>query len=534
MSYNVYLVEDEYMLREYVKSNAIWKNGPYVLCGDASNGEDAWQDIQNTPVDILVTDIKMPFMDGLELSRIVRENRPEIKIIILSGYDDFSYAKQALALGVTDYLLKPLKPDDLLKTLARTAELIDKEQQQKCSLQALQELANESLEINCHKFLAQLCSGLLPEQRIAPELERLHLQMDAAYYTCCILILHELGRTEMDDETYLNFLDCSQEIRTFSETHPDCLWYTNEVNQFCLIVSDDSKETLQEKARAYLEAIQKSLSGSYGLSHMTGVIGTPGESVSGLYDSMLSSQIAFSLLHTSESESAIFMAEDCGQALSSMQYTASEKQLFRSLLVSGNLNDVPTVVAALVQKLEITQMSHLYLTYICMDILSSVSDFIKELGGKNGLTQEIGVPNIVQMFSYGQDLSKFQTALTNLATQAILLRDQSKGSRNGDIIQRAKDFILQNYTNPGLDLGVVAKHVNINSSYLSTLFRQETGQCFIEFLTLLRINRAKELLRTTQMRTSDIAFEVGYADQNYFSKLFKKCTGMSAREFRQN
>ena len=534
MSYNVYLVEDEYMLREYVKSNAIWKNGPYVLCGDASNGEDAWQDIQNAPVDILVTDIKMPFMDGLELSRLVRENRPEIKIIILSGYDDFSYAKQALALGVTDYLLKPLKPDDLLKTLARTAELIDKEQQQKRSLQTLQELANESLEMSRHKFLAQLCSGLLSEQRIVPELDRLHLQMDAAYYTGCILILHELGRAEMDDETYLTFLDCSQEIRAFSEAHPDCLWYTDEVNQFCLIVSGDSKETLQEKARTYLEAIQKALSASYGLSRMTGVIGTPVESVSGLYASMLSSQIAFSLLHTPESESAIFLAEDCGHALSSMQYTASEKQLFRSLLVSGSLNDVPAVAAALVQKLENAQMSHLYLIYICMDILSSVSDFIKELGGKNDLTQEIDVPNIVQMFSYGQDLSKFQTALTNLATQAILLRDQSKGGKNGDIIQRAKDFILQNYTSPGLDLGVVAKHININPSYLSTLFRQETGQCFIEFLTLLRINRAKELLRTTQMRTSDIAFEVGYTDQNYFSKLFKNSTGMSTREFRQS
>ena len=122
MSYNVYLVEDEYMLREYVKASAIWKNGPYVLCGDASNGEDAWEDIQTLPVDILLTDIKMPFMDGLELSRLVRKNRPEIKVIILSGYDDFSYAKQALALGVTDYLLKPLKPEELFCALDGVAE----------------------------------------------------------------------------------------------------------------------------------------------------------------------------------------------------------------------------------------------------------------------------------------------------------------------------------------------------------------------------------------------------------------------------
>lgn len=202
MNYNVYLVEDEYMLREYVKASTIWKNGPYVLCGDASNGEDAWEDIQALSVDILLTDIKMPFMDGLELSRLIRKNRPEIRVIILSGYDDFSYAKQALALGVTDYLLKPLKPEDLLNTLQRTAQMIDAERRQIQSMRTLQEIANESLELNCHKFFAQLCRGFLSEQRISSELQRLHLRMDAACYSGCILALHELGKAETDDEAY--------------------------------------------------------------------------------------------------------------------------------------------------------------------------------------------------------------------------------------------------------------------------------------------------------------------------------------------
>lgn len=534
MSYNVYLVEDEYMLREYVKSSAIWKTGPYVLCGDASNGEDAWEEIQALPVDILLTDIKMPFMDGLELSRLVRKNRPEIMVIILSGYDDFSYAKQALALGATDYLLKPLKPEDLLSALERTAQLIDKERQQIQSMQTLQEIANESLELSCHKFLAQLCRGFLSEQRISSEMQRLHLQMDAAFYTGCTLALHELGKAETDDEAYLAFLDCSQTIRSFSESHPDCFWYTDESGEFCFIILDDTKDGVVEKARSYLDTIQKSLSAALGLTRMTAVIGTPADTIGNLYDSMLSAKVAYSLLHIPEAEQSIFLAEDCGRALPSMQYTTAEKQLFRSLLVSGSLNDIPTVVETLVQKLEATQMSHLYLTYICLDLLTSVSDFIKELGGKNDLIQGIDVPSIAQMFSYDQDLTKFRAALTNLATQAISLRDQNKGGKNDCIIQQAKDFMLQNFTDPELDLSVVAKHVNINPSYLSTLFRQETGQCFIEFLTLLRINRAKELLRTTQLRTSDIAFEVGYADQNYFSKLFKKCTGMSTREFRQS
>ena len=325
MSYNVYLVEDEYMLREYVKASAIWKNGPYTLCGDASNGEDAWDEIQTMSVNILLTDIKMPFMDGLELSRLVRKNRPEIKVIILSGYDDFSYAKQALAIGVTDYLLKPLKPEDLLNTLQRTAQMIDEERRQIQSMRTLQEIANESLELSCHKFFAQLCRGFLSEQRISSELQRLHLWMDAACYSGCILALHELGKTETNDEAYLAFLDCSQIIRTFSELHPDCFWYFDEGGEFCFIVLGDTKDNVIEKARSYLGGIQASLSIELGLTRMTAVIGTPVDAISDLYVSMLSAKVAYSLLHISQPEQHILLAEDCGRTLPSMQYTNAEK-----------------------------------------------------------------------------------------------------------------------------------------------------------------------------------------------------------------
>ena len=94
-------------------------------------------------------------------------------------------------------------------------------------------------------------------------------------------------------------------------------------------------------------------------------------------------------------------------------------------------------------------------------------------------------------------------------------------------------YIQQHYNDPELDLSAVSQQINMNATYFSALFKRETGQCFIEYLTFLRMTRAKELLKATQKRTSDIAFEVGYNDQNYFSKLFKKYTGTSAREFRQ-
>lgn len=533
MGYNVYLVEDEYMLREYVKSNAIWKDGPYTLCGDASNGEDAWEDIQATNVDILVTDIKMPFMDGLELSRLVRANRPEIKIIILSGYDDFAYAKQALSLGATEYLLKPLKPDDLRKTLDRAARMIDEERRQQQSISELQKMADESLELNRHRFLSQLCSGFFPQRVIDSKAQLLQLRLAAGAYTGCVMAVHFPGDSENDEESYLTFLDCSQTFRDFSANREDIFWFSDGIDQFRFIFLGESESGVSDKAVQCMRRLVILLTEKCGLSRITAAVGNPCGHIGDLYSSMLSANVTLELLPQT-AESTVVLAGDCRDLPANVQYTSLEKEMFRNLLASGSVKDVPNFAASMVEKLERMQMSHLYLTYVCLDILTAVSDFLKELGYEADATPNLSIPSVVQLFGSSQDLSSFQTALRDLATQTILLRDQRKGGKNDSVIRQAREFMMAHFSEPDLDLAVVAGQVNVNPAYFSTLFRQETGQCFIEYLTLLRINKAKTLLKTTQMRTSDIAFEVGYSNQNYFSKLFKKCTGMSARDFRQS
>ena len=532
MGYNVYFVEDEYMLREHIKANKIWSNGSYTLCGDASNGEDAWQDIQALHVDILITDIRMPFMDGLELSRLVRESRPEIKVIILSGYDDFAYAKQALALGVTDYLLKPLKPEDMIKTLDRAAQMIDEERRQKQSLSSLQEMANESLELNQQKFLTQLCTGFLPEHVITAKMRSLQLHLQANVYVGCILSVQR-GQPTSYDESYLTFLDCANIIREFTKTHQDLFSFSSNMGQFRFIVLGNTVSAVLEKANVYMNKLYYLLQTELNWEGITAIIGNPCNKIVEIYASMMSAQVALGLLPQAPGNS-IFLASDCNRLVSNLQYTSLEKEMFRNLLVCGTLEDVSTFSASITSKLEQEQMSHLYLTYVCLDILTAVSDFMKELGCTTSTVPDISIPSVIQMFDSCKDLSGFRDALRSLATQAIIMRDQRKGGKNDNVIWQARNFMQQHFMEPDIDLKEVAGHVNITPAYFSTLFKQETGQCFIEYLTFLRISKAKELLKTTQKRTGDIAFEVGYSDQNYFSKLFKKCTGMSAREFRQS
>src|ERR1044071_3056253 len=142
--WSVFFVEDEIVTREGIRDNVDWQAHGFVLCGDARDGEIALPMLQQTCPDVLITDIKMPFMDGLQLSKLVRERLPRTKIVILSGHDEFDYAQEAIKLGVTEYLLKPVTVSDLHQVLERLGGLLDRERADEMALRRLREQVEES------------------------------------------------------------------------------------------------------------------------------------------------------------------------------------------------------------------------------------------------------------------------------------------------------------------------------------------------------------------------------------------------------
>ena len=153
MTYKVFLVEDEVAAREGIRDNFDWKSAGFEFCGEAADGEIALPLIESLQPDVLITDIKMPFMDGLQLSKIVREHMPWVKIIILSGYDEFSYAQAAVKLGVTEYLLKPISVPDLNLTLHKVTDLLDHEKSEREYLKLLRDQVKDNLSLLREKFL---------------------------------------------------------------------------------------------------------------------------------------------------------------------------------------------------------------------------------------------------------------------------------------------------------------------------------------------------------------------------------------------
>lgn len=150
----IFLVEDEIVIRNGIKNSIEWEKEGYEFVGEASDGELAYPMIVKERPDILITDIKMPFMDGLELSRLVRKELPELKILILSGYDEFDYAKEAISLGVTEYLLKPVSSAKLLETLKGVSVIIEQEREERDLLKRYSEEMKESTKHEKMRFLA--------------------------------------------------------------------------------------------------------------------------------------------------------------------------------------------------------------------------------------------------------------------------------------------------------------------------------------------------------------------------------------------
>lgn len=155
----VFLVEDEFIIRNAIKKTINWNEEGFELVGEAGDGERAYPMILQSEPDILITDIRMPFMDGLELSRMVRKNLPNIKILILSGYDDFEYAKEAISIGVTEYLLKPVSGQKLLDALKHVAASIRKEQNQQDYRKIYENEHQERLKLERSKFMRQILDG---------------------------------------------------------------------------------------------------------------------------------------------------------------------------------------------------------------------------------------------------------------------------------------------------------------------------------------------------------------------------------------
>ncbi|MBO9600381.1 MAG: response regulator [Cohnella sp.] len=524
----VMLVDDEIVIRENIRDCVDWEREGFVYCGDASDGELALPMIESIVPDILITDIKMPFLNGLELSAIVRKRLPDTKIIILSGHDEFEYARAALRMGIEEYCLKPVSSADLVALLRSVSAKIDQERSEKARLEALRENKHENAAQSQEKLLADICTGMITTAEALDTASALSLNLMSRYYVVVITDVR-CGKSQSASidhgvvsqaEALLRdkFASCA-EMYEFKRSRTERVWILKHDTLHKL---ENALELAQNEMKAEVEA-------ATGCSLALG-IGSVQERLQHVHSSFLEAEEDKHWKRLAQNAQNRWSLRAGEGALDPS--VVLDRQRYIEFLKIGSPADIGQMARALAEGLrKVDWRNDLYGFYLLNDLTLEVFQAAKSLY-RNLDDAEATLAsfqhNIGDVASW-EDASRYLAKLAELFWQWR----NSAADRYVDMLEQAKTYIMRNYGQDRLSLQDVADHVCVSPSHLSKVFSQETGQTFIEFLTSARIRRAMVLLKTTNDKSYEIAHQVGYNDAHYFSNLFKKATGMTTKDFRK-
>jgi len=521
MLYKVFLVEDEIVTREGIRDNIDWKANGFEFYGEASDGDMALPLLRAIKPDLLITDIKMPFMDGLQLSKIVRERMPWVKIIILSGHDEFEYAQEAIKLGVNEYLLKPITVNEMHKVLQKIATQLDQEKKEQENLKKLQEQLEENQAMLRERLLLKVVTGTIASTEAIEKGQPLGLDLVAKCYLIVILKIEVRTRSEKLD--YDEFQKIQQKVTELIGNNPDIYLLRKDWGEFVLLMKGNIPQYLDEEQGLLLGSIRDTLDQTrYQL--VVGV-GAQKNRIADIYQSFLEAFVSIQNSADREKDGSNRMVDKA-------ELLKVNKSAVETYLNCGVKEDCEEFFNSYIQPLGETALkSYLIKNYIFMDVVLATAKQVNDLGGNI----DIVIP----------ELNSIETILANISTieqlkektctilgKALSFRDSQTSGQHTKVIRQAKEYIDQHYMEPDLSLYEIASQVNLSSSHFSMVFSQETCQTFKEYLTTTRINKAKELLRTSSLSSNDISYQVGFNDPHYFSYVFKKNTGFSPTEFR--
>lgn len=533
----VFLVEDEMVIRRGIKNSIDWEKEGYIFCGEASDGELAYPMIIKEKPDILITDIRMPFMDGLELCKLVKKELPNIKILILSGYDEFDYAKEAIRLGVTEYLLKPISSGKLLEALNGVSESIRREKEDKDLVRKYMEEMRENTEHEKQKFFEQMIAGNLSMADALETGKKYEMSLSAGMYNL-LLFRFTLGEENRKSGELLG--EAEYAIEKLTERLEYVFEFQRGVEGWAFLLMADNEEQMSERVKELSKDLEEIMK-NYSTIAYFGGIGQPVARLRELEESFREAERALAARFTMElnriiSVDDIRMAQNV-DTLDDIEITSfgeieKTRTMLEKFLINWVEDEIDEFVDVYINELpEENLKSVLMRQYIIMDAYIVMMSFCEKIEGIEGEMQAQS-EELKNSMKTIQTVEEIKNYIRMLLKKIIGVRDTISGRRYSDIIEIAKDQIRKTYMSDEISLNTVAAEVGMSPSYFSSIFSKEMGKTFVEYLTEIRMDRAKELLMCSSMKTSEIGYEVGYKDPHYFSYIFKKTQNCTPKEFR--
>jgi len=528
--YKVFLVDDEIVVRHGIRDCINWENTDFIFSGEAADGELALSLIQEIKPDILITDIKMPFMDGLQLSQLVRKNMPWVKIIILSGHDEFCFAREAMRIGVAEYLLKPVTSEDLLETLNKVELQIKEEKKERENAESIKRQLAQNTPLLRDRFLNELLLGLIPPAEVIERCAGLNINIISKYYAVLIVEAQVCGGNPAEEQ-YDEFKKAEALIDGVLMKNHQVIKFRRILGEVILIFKGECPQSLEAAAHCLAQALKLEVEGK--ASCILGIcIGGVRERIKGITQSYREAEEIKNYRCIFGKQKILSTNQIKSHSAGKKEFVDICKNDVNDFLKCGLKSDVTYFVSQYIDNLNRVEMkSLLYIYYIYLDMVLNAARFVNQLGGE--IEQIIPwVLNLENLVAGIDSIEKFAGLAEDTLSRVLEFRDARVEKKYDGIINKAKEYINNNYFNSHISLNTVSSFVNVSPSHFSTIFSQETGENFIEYLTKVRVKKAKELLKTTSLKSTEIAYNVGYNDPHYFSYIFKKALGITPKEYR--
>lgn len=529
--YKVLLVDDEILVRQAISAKIQWNSLGFELTAHCENGRQAIEFLEKNPVDVVLTDIYMPHVDGMELSRYLYENFPQVQIIIFSGYGDFEYAKQALQYKVSEYILKPVTAKELSEVLGRTREKLDGLRRQEEKLDELTKVyrnyaRNEAVIVS--KALSRLVSGTQEMERSLQELKDLGVEIHGNAFRVVaadIDVYSELYETdkELKKESALMSFAVENISAEIVKSLDAGLAYRDSDNRVCLLLWGKMHYGESVDAKALCREIQENVYQAMKLSVSMG-IGCVVHSLEELSRSYESAAYILQYRYT-KGIGVIFDCEEDKGEENPMELRQEQKE-FAIAVNTGNKEEVQEQL----DRMEVWMRARYISRNAAVSYLHQILQTVYENVSK--AEEEFAVPDAaVSAVTRARSLEKAMETVREYALEgvsAVVQAGRSSGERQA---MRAMHYIQENYGNPDLGLNQICEYLNMSTSRFSSIFKEATGRTFIEELLAVRMEKAKQLLRQTRLKNYEIAEKVGFSDPHYFSVAFKKATGRTPKEY---
>jgi two-component system response regulator YesN len=547
--YKLILADDEQEARKGIIEKIAWSELGFEVAGEAENGREAYDLAEITVPDIVITDIRMPFMDGLELAAALKNRFPTIRIIILTAYDEFEYAQRAIKIDIAEYVLKPVSSNELIEVLLKVKHEIDNEKAQRENNQILLEQFKRALPVLKEKYLSSVITGSVPGEQISIRASELGLDLNGKQFVVAVVGLDQTCFTIGNDNQLMGLYD-KKNIRYVEDLalpnmavfnlcmeiaakdslaipflHNDCVclilaYKTNDIQGFV-----ESTFKILDEIRLTIEKFLN-FTVTIGLGSFCDEIAM----ISKSYKNAVSA-LEYRLIHGCNR--IIFIEDIECLHMDKLIFDDHDERALTSSIKLGDDNEVKFIIDALFENVNKAKASfkdfQIFLMEILIVIIKSSKSHDIEMDRIFGSNRNL----FVEMYKF-RDINEAKEWLIGICSEVMKRIRAEKGNTCRHLVKKAKEFIHENYYDNDLTIEKVAKHIHISPSYFSAIFKKETKETFVNYLVNVRMTEAKLLLRTTEMKTLEIAERVGYLEPSYFSYVFKKHCGISPSLYRNS